>query len=82
MQEVREEGKKMHHCVGGYAASCARGEYLVFSLTKGEEEATLGISVRDGKYTFNQMYHKYNKVVEDKDFFSTSDTIIKTLNKR
>ena len=34
MQQVQEEGSKMHHCVGSYASVCAEGEYLVWHLTK------------------------------------------------
>ena len=79
----------MRHCVGGYAGRCAKGDYVVWHLTKGSEEATLGISSNgylDGdelkhKYYFNQMYHSCNRVVTDEDFKKTATEIIDKMNK-
>lgn len=36
-KELREEGKKMHHCVGSYAEKVATGECLIFSVRKEED---------------------------------------------
>ena len=93
MEQVQVEGQKMHHCVGSYATECARGQYVVYHLTKGAEEVTLGINCTgpnvhiNGKehravtYRFNQMYHACNKIVEDSDFVKAADEIIDKLNK-
>lgn len=37
-EELRQEGKKMHHCVGSYAEDVATGECLIFSVRKQEDE--------------------------------------------
>ncbi len=37
-EELREEGKKMHHCVGSYAEKVAKGECLIFSVRKVDNE--------------------------------------------
>ena len=34
--ELVHEGKTMHHCVGGYAGNCARGNSILFSMRKGD----------------------------------------------
>lgn len=83
----------MRHCVGGYASICAKGDYVVYHLTKGIQEATLGINCSgpmvsiNGKvdcaatYKFNQMYHACNKIVEDVDFVKAAEEIVDRLNK-
>lgn len=85
MQQVQDEGTKMHHCVGSYAEYCARGAYLVWHLRKGAEESTLGIQVikhQDStkQYVIQQHYGKYNSEVSDRDFVEAANTIIKVMN--
>ena len=91
MQQVQEEGSKMHHCVGSYASMCAKGEYLVWHLTKGGIETTLGISAQSeraiivfGKnmYNFQQHYGFCNALVEDQDLKDAADFIVKMLNQQ
>lgn len=91
MQQVQEEGSKMHHCVGSYATMCAKGEYLVWHLTKGGIETTLGISAQServiivfGKnmYNFQQHYGFCNALVEDQDLKDAADFIVKMLNQQ
>lgn len=82
MQQVQEEGSKMHHCVGSYARMCAKGEYLVWRLTRGDVETTLGIDVHQGKYSFDQHYGHCNAIVEDQDFKQAALDIIERLNEK
>ena len=91
MQQVQEEGSKMHHCVGGYASMCAKGEYLVWHLTKGDVETTLGINVQServmiafGKnlYNFNQHFGHCNAIVEDQDLKDAAVFIVNMLNEQ
>lgn len=82
MQQVQEEGSKMHHCVGSYASMCAKGEYLVWRLTRGDVETTLGIDVHQGKYSFNQHYGHCNAIVEDQDLKDAAESVVKMLNEK
>ena len=91
MQQVQEEGSKMHHCVGSYASMCAKGEYLVWHLTKGDVETTLGINVQServmiafGKnlYNFNQHFGHCNAIVEDQDLKDAAIFIVNMLNEQ
>lgn len=84
---VRDEGEKMHHCVGwAYAEMCAEGDYAVWHLTKVEVQATLGIRVRErrgagGDYVFSQMYGTWNSIIEDLDFKKAAEEIVAWMNK-
>jgi len=40
-KELREEGARMHHCVGGYVDLCNRGTSRIFAIRHQDEEATL-----------------------------------------
>ena len=89
MQQVQDEGVKMRHCVGTYASRCAEGEYLVWHLTKGTTETTLGINVRnknylvatsEDKYNLQQHYGVCNAVIEDNALKSAAKDIVKMLN--
>ncbi len=85
MEEVFQEGATMHHCVGSYAESSAEGNYVVWHLTKGDVEATLGINagydlLTCKKYSFQQMYGKYNSIIEDKDFIEAANWIVDKMN--
>ena len=60
--EVMEEGRTMHHCVGGYATSCMKETYAVFSLKSEADRSTLGVT---------QTGVQYSTIVGDKqDSFS------------
>ena len=85
MQEVILEGSTMRHCVGSYAERAASGEYAVWHLTKGAVEATLGINagydlVTCKKYSFQQMYGKFNEILSDEDFKKAADWIVDKMN--
>lgn len=62
-KELVEEGRKMHHCVGSYAGSCARGEISIWSYevmddTGTTKRLTLEVSNRDA--CIRQARGKYN----------------------
>jgi hypothetical protein len=62
-KELVEEGRKMHHCAGSYASSCARGEisiwsYEVMDSTGIEKILTLEVNNREG--ILRQARGKYN----------------------
>mgnify|MGYP001548243006 FL=1 len=91
MQQVQEEGSKMHHCVGSYARMCAEGEYLVWHLTKGSVETTLGITAQhenyiiamsEDKYNLQQHYGFCNAAVEDADLKAAAKSVVKMLNEK
>lgn len=91
MQQVQEEGSKMHHCVSSYASMCANGEYIVWHLTKGSVETTLGITVQHenyifavskDKYTLQQHYGFCNAAVEDADLKAAAKSVVKMLNEK
>lgn len=68
-QQVIDEGREMHHCVGSYAQSVANGGYLVYKV-EGGERATLGITIsyESGKvvYMYQQCYKRCNEQVSAK----------------
>lgn len=82
--EIVNEGSIMNHCVAMFANSCIDGNYLVYSLKKGDTRTTLGIDVSDSprKYKLSQHYMKYNRIVEDEDFLQAAKQIILELNQR
>ena len=91
MQQVQEEGSKMHHCVGSYANMCAKGEYLVWHLTKGSVETTLGITTQHenydiamsgDKYNLQQHYGFCNAAVEEEDLKVAAKSVVKMLNEK
>jgi len=49
-----EEGRTMHHCVGGYSPNCLEGNSLIYSMFKGRSWITIEISGRD--YSIQQKY--------------------------
>ena len=64
--KIVEEGQAMHHCVAAYSSSCARGEYVVFSVKKdGKRYRTLGMHRSlEGLLRFNQHYKSCNAEVD------------------
>ena len=64
--KVAEEGQAMHHCVAAYSSSCARGEYVVFSVKKdGKRYSTIGMHRKSGgSLQFNQHYKQCNAAVD------------------
>jgi hypothetical protein len=90
---IREEGDSMGHCVGSYAVRSSNADYMVYSITKGDERvSTLGINVDNhiskeehkpralrGGYRFNQHYGKYNSYVTDEDVKTLESKVLMKL---
>jgi hypothetical protein len=51
---IRQEGKRMGHCVASYADKAVRGESFLFHIKHGKEQATLELSPVEN--TFNGTY--------------------------
>jgi hypothetical protein len=70
--EVATEGKKMRHCVGGYANMCERGNYAVYHIVDVDgKEATAGyriniIDAERGSLELSQCYSYQNTKASDK----------------
>ena len=67
------------------------GEYLVWHLTKGNVETTLGITAQyenyiiamsKGKYNLQQHYGFCNAAVEDEDLKAAAKSVVKMLNEK
>ena len=43
VSELMEEGRRMHHCVGGYARALKKGDIRIFHIEYGEERSTLEV---------------------------------------
>lgn len=81
---VHEEGKVMHHCVGGYAEYVAQGKYIVYSVTKeGKRSSTIAFNCWDdsGVWKFNQHYGYCNAHIEDQDEKDIKNYILNLLNR-
>jgi hypothetical protein len=87
---IREEGESMHHCVGSYVPAVAKGEYLVYSITKdGERSSTLGVSIRKtnadaliiAPFVFSQHYKHCNARVTCDNEQAAAGYIVSKLNK-
>lgn len=65
-QELLEEGRVMHHCVGSYANHVANGDTAIFSITteKGNR-ATVEFRWRDDYWKIFQIQGPYNKPVDE-----------------
>ena len=60
--ELREEGRKMSHCVGNYDRACVRGDTRIFGLRKdGERSATASIEFRNGRWVAAQAQGARNR---------------------
>lgn len=91
-QQIFDEGRAMHHCVGSYAASVYKGNYLVYSITDsgGERYSTLGVRtalaspvVNTGaKFRLDQHYMACNKYVEDVSAKALAEKVVLELNKK
>jgi hypothetical protein len=56
--KIREEGQKMHHCVGGYADLATKGELYIYHYEDKDGKATIAVNP-DG--TVQQCYSECNK---------------------
>jgi hypothetical protein len=66
-KEVAEEGKAMHHCVGSYARSCAKGHTSVWSMQvedtrTGARRRVMTISVQNARKLITQARGRCNRL--------------------
>ena len=54
-QDLVDEGKAMHHCVGSYADRCASGKSIIFSMRK-NERSYVTIELDPRTYGISQQY--------------------------
>lgn len=86
---IRNEGDKMHHCVGMYFDRVARQEYLVWHIQDGEgNPSTLGCTVskdlvkeKNKVVKFQQHYGYCNASIRDDDLKGFAEYVINTQNK-
>lgn len=64
-ESLYTEGDEMHHCVYSYSRYCFDGTYRVFQVKSSTERATLGISIKNGKFKFDQIYSYCNQHVSE-----------------
>ncbi|MCK9530474.1 MAG: PcfJ domain-containing protein [Gammaproteobacteria bacterium] len=80
-EQLDKEGKIMHHCVAGYAYHVASGQYLVYHLSDGKEEATLGLQlVNNNVWVCQQMYRECNQTVDSPVLKELAVKLIKEVN--
>jgi len=60
--KLLDEGTNMHHCVGGYADSCACGASLIFSMRKGDR-AYVTIELSGESLKIKQQYSLHDAVI-------------------
>ena len=70
-EELRAEGRDMHHCVGSYSGSCASGSVAIFSMSKTvfghSSKKMLTISVRPSTRCITEARGVYNARPEAKE---------------
>ena len=80
-EQLDKEGKIMHHCVAGYAYHVTSGQYLVYHLSDGKEEATLGVQlVNNNVWVCQQMYRECNQTVDSPVLKQLAVKLIKEIN--
>ena len=69
--QLVEEGKTMHHCVGGYSKHCLMGKSILFSMFKGRSWITVELDGSD--YTIRQKYTIKDFTVQNKEILEIID---------
>lgn len=61
--KLMEEGKEMHHCVGGYADAIIDGRSLIFSIKNGDPQKRLTVEVKkvESKYVPTSIFGMSNR---------------------
>lgn len=72
-EALMEEGRMMHHCVGGYADRCMEGTSIIFSMRKGNR-GYVTIELNGEDYSLWQQY-------TIKDFTVRNEKILGMINK-
>jgi hypothetical protein len=65
LEDLLEEGKRMHHCVGGYAKALKERDIRIFHIERGEESSTLEMMQYSTLLFFSVLQHRgpWNKDV-------------------
>ena len=83
--QLQVEGKKMHHCVGGYSNHIERGQSRIFHIeTERGTKSTLEVSVSENskKYNFGINQHKnVSNAAPDKENDQIAKDLVEFLNK-
>ena len=64
-QDLVDEGKAMHHCVGSYADRCASGKSIIFSMRK-NERSYVTIELDPRTYGISQQYTLHDITVTNR----------------
>lgn len=77
---IKREGIDMNHCVASFEKEVKHGKYIVFTVERFDERATLGVHLSFGEpsipcFTFSQCYKSSNKKVSDKLLLDTQEFI-------
>ena len=71
--ELVDEGKRMHHCVGGYARRCLTGRSVIFTMVNvktGKHWTTIELDGANPAYPIAQMYTIKNFTVNNKQILT------------
>lgn len=81
--ELANEGRRMHHCVGGYWGRVASGKVLLFSLhdPQASRDATLCLSkVRNGAWKIEEFKGRENADIHEPRFLLAADRLCERLS--
>jgi len=71
--DLVEEGRVMHHCIGGYSNRCLEGTSIVFSMFKERSWVTIELTGLDMAYGIRQQYTIKDFTVQNQDMLDTID---------
>lgn len=81
-KELVHEGKTMHHCVGGYAPQCVRGDSIILSMRKGDRGyITIELDGASLPYSMRQKYTIDDVSVSNESVLKTINNWIEAVNK-
>lgn len=66
-EKLVEEGKNMHHCVGGYTYQCMKGDSIIFSMRKGDR-GYVTIELSGENLSIKQKYTIGDNTIENETF--------------
>lgn len=77
--ELKEEGKKLHNCLGTYVDKVARGETLIFFVRRIEDPTAPYIAMEYNRGEIVQCRFDYNKAVTDTKIIDFANALAKKL---
>jgi len=66
-EKLVDEGRKMHHCVGGYSGHCIEGTSLIFSMRK-EDRGYVTLELSGSDYHIIQQYTIGDNTIVNPEF--------------